>query len=163
MPSNNNSLIYFRESIEGARTFFAPQSFLDEYPIVKVPGDENAPPIYYAEADQLTHLEALQLRLPQFVACIQEREGEAPLHLGRLDDFEGNEPPEETTHLLYSLPNVLDGMTMVEFVGQLQAANALYESQGKPTINPRHFFLRAPNGSGETEVARYLRTGKLPE
>ena len=162
MPSNDNRLLYFRESLQGASTLPTPQSWLDLYPIVKTPApDEDTPPEYYTAADELTHLEALALKFPHRVGCYKESEGQPPEHFGTLG-ANGGTPPEGTTHLLYGLPEVPTGQMLMDYGVQLSGLNAQLEAAGEATINPNHFILRNPNGESETEYLRYLKTGELP-
>lgn len=158
MPSNDNRLHYFLETVEGAGALPVPQSFLDQYPIIKEEGDE---PEYYGEADGLTHLAALQKKFPERVTCLQVTGSGAPAQLGTLSD-NGGVVPEHATHIIYGLPEIPTGKMLMDFTAQISQVNTQRVAAGKEPINPNHFMLRDPR-EGHSEVLHFLETGELPQ
>ena len=163
MPSTDNRTKYFLHSLAMATQFPVKQSFLDAYPIVKATADNEfgeSETIFYTEADGLTHFEALSLSMPQRIALIELTDG-APINHGSLSD-NGGVIPEGVTHLLYALPNVMDGLMELDMWQQWQAANTYVQSQGGAPLNPKHFLLTAPKGGGASQKDTFLATGELP-
>ena len=143
-----------------ATQFPVKQSFLDAYPIIKTEATDEAEAVLYTEADGLTHFEALSLSMPQRIALIEMTDG-APINHGSLSD-NGGVIPEGVTHLLYALPDVMDGLMELDMWQQWQAANTYVQSQGGAPLNPKHFLLTAPKGGGASQKDTFLATGELP-
>ena len=157
---SDNRTKYFLHRLDMAQSFPVKQSFLDAYPIIKTEATEETDAVYYTEADNLTHFEALSLAMPQRIALIELTDG-APINHGSIADNETI--PEGVTHLLYAFPKVMDGLMELDMWQQWQAANDYVISQGGVALNPRHFLLTAPKGGGESQKDTFLKTGQLPD
>lgn len=147
MPTNDERLYYIRLSKAGFSTLPVKQAFLDARPLVKTPATDEEEAVYYAEADALTFEAAMRLYKPHTVALYQEVEGEAPKHLGTLDQHDPL--PEEMTHAFYALNS--PKMGPFEIAALVRQADTV----GAP-IN----HVLVPWGENKR---KYLSTGKLPD
>ena len=150
MPTNDERLYYIRLTKAGFQGLAVKQAFLDARPLVKVSADEEAEPpveeVLYTEQDNLTYEAAMRLYKPHSVALLQEVEGDAPINLGTLDQYDTL--PEEMTHAFFALSNPkLQPLEIAALAAQAASVNT-----------PLNQVL-IPWGADKNN---YLTTGQLP-